>query len=1390
MSSRKVPAVVAAILALGALIVPTPPAWAVPLPSPTDRMDAAVRVAAAVDTARPGAKGRVLPLETDGQGRALVYVSGTDVTAAREAVKAAGGVVSDASGDRVRAAVPPGKLEDLASRSDVVEVRRPERPVPLDTTSEGVARSGAQAWHSASPARLGAGVKVGILDVGFGRLAAAQQAGDLPADVTVNNGLCSPQGQSTHGTTVAEVVHDMAPEAKLYLACVTDSMSFDDAARWLKGQGVQIVNVSMGFPGTGRGSGMPDAIDPDATDPVWSPATVVAWLRGQGVVVVAAAGNEAEQHAYGAVSDANRNGWLNFPGGGENQGFTVRESGAPITIELRWDAWPRTNTDYDVYVMDQLGVPSDNPGRLPVAVANRPQQETPGGLHPVETVTIENTEAGTAYWIYVKVKNSAPTSTRFDLTIHGRAQGVAIKHPEGSIAEPASSPYAIAVGAITPAGAAAGGDVEGYSSRGPTIDGRVKPDVIGFTGVSTFTGGPANPETRQGTSIAAAHVTGAAALYKGVRPGLDPAELEALLLDSSTRPGRNNAFGSGVLNVGQIRDLAPPSGSAFTPLPTYRRLLDTRDPAGRHPAPLARGETLALGVPDLPADATAVMIDVTAVNPTGDTELEFFSDTPQGIPSLAADARRVTTALVSVTLHPQDKTVKVKNSSATTEVVIDVYGWYSSQSSASTYFPKTSPYRLLDTRTWGIAAPKLDPDEEQILQVRGVAGVPGTATAVLVDVKATDVTETANLELYAKTARGKVTLSARPGETLQTLTLVPLADDGTIRIRNGGSGQAHAVVDLVGWYATGGGARYVPLRYAQPLFDSRTGTNTAPGAFDTADTRAVQVKLQPRVPSNATAVMLEVAQSRRRLAAATSVALWCTECGWWGHTNVSSSSYERQGGDGDPVPVSPVQTVSNSAVVSLGADGTLNAQNAQGDGPGSVGVPGVHISAGLTGYFVGGQAHGSAPLPSPTGHWRFDDGTGTTAADSSGNGRPATIQGGASWIGGRSGGAIMLNGTSGHAATAGSVLRTDRSFTVSTWVFLNRRGDWFTALAQSGRQQSAFYLQYSRETDKWRFVAPSADTASPPAYVSAGAATQAATGEWTHLAGVYVSGARQLKLYVNGALAGQATGTTWNADGPFTIGAAKSGGQVNNRFPGGVDDVRTYDRALSDSEVRELHRIPPPGLYDHWKFDEGSGTVTRSSEGRKTNGTLKDGASWETAGLAGGAVRLNGTSAFVEMPSRAIASTDSFTVTAWVKPISNVNGGCRIVLSQDDATMSGYALKHCGPGTGSWQLGKVSPTNLAAGTAAHGPPATLNRWTHLAGVYDADARVLRLHVNGSVVATVDGVTLDNALGAFAVGRGRLTSGSAGFFAGAIDDVRVYGGALSDGEIRVLGTAPR
>src|SRR5262249_6252905 len=84
---------------------------------------------------------------------------------------------------------------------------------------------------------------------------------------------------------------------------------------------------------------------------------------------------------------------------------------------------------------------------------------------------------------------------------------------------------------------------------------------------------------------------------------------------------------------------------------------------------------------------------------------------------------------------------------------------------------------------------------------------------------------------------------------------------------------------------------------------------------------------------------------------------------------------------------------------------------------------------------------GAATLPTAdAGYWKVDENTGTMAADSSGRGLTATLRGGASWTGGRQGGSLQLDGTSGYAETAGPVLNTAQSFSVAAWVVLSQGG--------------------------------------------------------------------------------------------------------------------------------------------------------------------------------------------------------------------------------------------------------------------------------------------------------------------------------------------------------------
>lgn len=227
----------------------------------------------------------------------------------------------------------------------------------------------------------------------------------------------------------------------------------------------------------------------------------------------------------------------------------------------------------------------------------------------------------------------------------------------------------------------------------------------------------------------------------------------------------------------------------------------------------------------------------------------------------------------------------------------------------------------------------------------------------------------------------------------------------------------------------------------------------------------------------------------------------------------------------------------------------------------------------------------------PVGRWRFLDGTGTSAADSSSAGHPATLTGGYNWTTTPTP-AVTFNGSTGYAATSAPVVDTSHSFSVSAWVKLSSTANYATAVSQGGNSIAAFYLQYNKNLNAWAFVLPSADSATAAQSIakSAGAPTLNA---WTHLVGVFNTTSAAVTLYVNGQVAGTTTDSTpWNATGPTSIGAAKlAGGAVSNSFTGSVTDVQIYTTALGAAEVGQLFasstgaiKAPGPGPHTIYSY--------------------------------------------------------------------------------------------------------------------------------------------------------------------------------------------------------------
>jgi hypothetical protein len=201
----------------------------------------------------------------------------------------------------------------------------------------------------------------------------------------------------------------------------------------------------------------------------------------------------------------------------------------------------------------------------------------------------------------------------------------------------------------------------------------------------------------------------------------------------------------------------------------------------------------------------------------------------------------------------------------------------------------------------------------------------------------------------------------------------------------------------------------------------------------------------------------------------------------------------------------------------------------------------------------------------PVSTWTFDEGSGTVAHDTSGGGHDLTLIGNPAWVPGVSGTALQFNGTGQYAQAAGPVLDTTGNFSVSAWVKLDSTGHFATAVSQDGIGISGFFLQYSAADNRWAFSTDQGRALSdaPPV-----------TGQWTHLVGVHDANKGTYTLYVNGQaqakVLNQCLGTP--SAGPFAVGRALFGGNKVDFWPGTIDQVHAWNRALSAADVAALYQ--------------------------------------------------------------------------------------------------------------------------------------------------------------------------------------------------------------------------
>ena len=213
----------------------------------------------------------------------------------------------------------------------------------------------------------------------------------------------------------------------------------------------------------------------------------------------------------------------------------------------------------------------------------------------------------------------------------------------------------------------------------------------------------------------------------------------------------------------------------------------------------------------------------------------------------------------------------------------------------------------------------------------------------------------------------------------------------------------------------------------------------------------------------------------------------------------------------------------------------------------------------------------------------------------------------------------------------------------------------------------------------------------------------------------------------------------------------------------------------ASNEATATVAAPSTGLVAAYGFDEGAGTTTADRTGNGNTGTLSN-ATWSTAGKFGNALFFNGNNARVNVAdSNSLDLTSAMTLEAWVRP-SITSAGYRTVLMKEQSGNLGYAL-YSTTDTNRPNTEAVIGGAFEVAPAANPLPA--GTWSHLAATYDGSQ--LRLYVNGTQVAqTAASGSISTSTAPLRVG-GNAVWGE--WFNGWIDEVRVYGRALSAAEIQ-------
>ena len=353
---------------------------------------------------------------------------------------------------------------------------------------------------------------------------------------------------------------------------------------------------------------------------------------------------------------------------------------------------------------------------------------------------------------------------------------------------------------------------------------------------------------------------------------ISPAESAGTVNVTVTTTGGTSSTSS----TDQFTYLTPITGEAYTPI-NPQRLADTRCSAVPQPSycssenlptanaslgTLAAGKSenvVVTGVDAIPLTATAVVVNMTAVNMTGGGYLSIYPEgsTPAVVSSLNwTSTSRVVTNLVTVPVNTSNGEISVSNggTSGTVDYVVDIEGYYAPPGSTPAgLYNSVTPSRLVDTRcsesplpagitsSYCLSLPSansklttLGTGQTENVTVTGVGGIPSSGvSAVVLNLTAIGPTSSGYLSAFPTGAtKAEVsTVNFNKGETTPNRVIVKVGSNGQISIYNF-LGNTNFAVDVSGYYTDGSsssqtGSLFNPVTPAR-ILDTRCSQSPLP----------------------------------------------------------------------------------------------------------------------------------------------------------------------------------------------------------------------------------------------------------------------------------------------------------------------------------------------------------------------------------------------------------------------------------------------------------------------------------------------------------------------------------------------------------------------------------